>query len=465
MSFIDINRFKQDQLADIAAGNVEAPLSRVSQMAYEVSSHPRALSKVLASQELDDICQAAGVAMLPQLKPNLSPQSDDVWLFIATYLYDHGGHTRVLEDYIQFSADKKCVVILTNPANGDPVIHKNDLYVDSVERLGAQAEICLGGNAAEKLLWLQQKITDLKPARTFLFNHFYDSIAVAAAQVIAPNTGYFLHHADYRFSLGVHTECLHHIDFHPAGLCVCRDKIKVANQVYWPLSAPDAGIRADNSFFKNGRFTTGSSGAFAKFSPPYPYNYFDYVPQIIAAVDGAHVHIGRLTDEQIASIHRGLDERNLPRERFIYVPNVPSVWRALIEYGVDAYLPSFPVGGNKATLEAMGSGTPIIAHVGMGDYRFILGGDFMVYEHALRWRNPDELGAALGQMRSIESLQQHRLASRAHYDAYFSESLARQALNAADASEHVTPDIQLPTFNPMSLQDFYFYEAYPVTVA
>ena len=465
MSFVDIHQFTQTQLAEIAQGQLEQPLARVSQMAYEVSSHPRALSKVIASPELDEVCRAAGQAMLPNLTRHGRAVNDDVWLFIATYLYDQGGHTRVLEDYIKFADGKKCIVLLTNPANGDPIIHKGDLYTDEVERLGASVEICVGGNMAEKLHWLQQKIVDLNPARTFLFNHFYDSIAVAAAEAIAQGTGYLLHHADYRFSLGVYTTCLNHIDFHPAGLCLCRDKIKVANQVYWPLSASDDGVRSVDSFYKNGRLTTGSSGAPAKFAPPYPYNYFEYVPQIIAAVDGAHVHIGRLSDEQIATVHQGLDERNLPRERFIHVPNVLSVWRALIEYGVDVYLPSFPVGGNKATLEAMGSGTPIISHVGMGDYRYLLGGDFIMYPDALRWRNPDELGAALGAMQSLDLLQKHRLQSRAHYDASFSESLARQAINSSDLPYSSIPDFQLATFNPMSLQDFYFYEAYPVTVA
>lgn len=461
MSFIDINQFKNQQLADIAAGNIDAALARVSQMAYEVSSNPRALSKVLGSIELDEVCRAAGQAMLPNITRG-AVSDEQPWLFIATYLYDQGGHTRVLEDYIKFANGQKCVVILTNPANGDPIINKGDLFTDEVERLGARVEISLGGSSVEKLRWLQQKIVDLNPARTFLFNHFYDSIAVAAAQAIAPATGYFLHHADYRFSLGVYTECLNHIDFHPAGLCMCRDKLKVANQVYWPFSATDDGVRDASSFHKNGRLTTGTSGAPAKFAPPYPFNYFDYVPQIIAAVDGAHVHIGRLSDEQIAGIHRGLDERNLPRERFIYVPNVPSVWRALVEYGVDVYLPSFPVGGNKATLEAMGSGTPIISHVGMGDYRYLLGGDFMTYPQAPRWTTIDEFGAALGVMQTAGNLQQHRLHARAHYDAYFSETLARRALN--DASRDL-PTLDLPTFNPMSLQDFYFYEAYPVTVA
>ena len=161
MNFIDVDQFARDQLNELTNGQLDAVLGRVSQMAHDVSSHPRALSKVLASPELDEVCRVAGQSTLAQLKPCVVNDADKPWLFIATYLYDNGGHTRVLEDFIKFADGKKCIVLLTNLANGDPVIHKGDLYVDEVARLGADTEICLGGGLADKLRWLQQKIVDL----------------------------------------------------------------------------------------------------------------------------------------------------------------------------------------------------------------------------------------------------------------------------------------------------------------
>lgn len=463
MNFIDVDQFVRDQLNELANGQLDAVLGRVSQMAHDVSSHPRALSKVLASPELDELCRVAGQSTLAQLNHTPANLAEKPWLFIATYLYDNGGHTRVLEDFIKFADGKKCIVLLTNLANGDPVIHKGDLYVDEVARLGADTEICLGGGLADKLRWLQQKIVDLQPERTFLFHHFYDSVAIAACEAIPPGSGYLLHHADYRFSLGVHTACLNHIDFHAAGLCACRDKIKVKNQVYWPMSASDDGIRSAESFYKNGRFTTASSGAPAKFNVPYPYNYFDLIGRMVHATDGAHVHIGRLSDDDLARIYRGLDAHGMPHERLIYVPVVPSVWRALVEFGVDVYLPSFPTGGNKATIEAMGCGTPIISHQGLGDFRYILGGDFIMYPQTPRWREPEQLLNALRSMNQLPELLKHRLAARAQYDAQHAESVARHAINTREAMP--LPDIALETFTPMSLQDFYFYEAYPMAGA
>lgn len=461
MSFVDIALFQKTQLDNIAAGQLDDALAQVSQMAHDVAYHPRALSKVMASPELDDVCREAGLAMLPRLTPHTVSDDERPWVFVVTYLYNSGGHTRVLEDYIRFSNGKKCVVLLTNLGNGDPKTHQNDLYVDEVERLGAHTEISLQGGLSDKLNWLQQKIVDLNPERTFLFNHFYDSVAIAAAQAIPQNTGYYFHHADYRFALGVHTASLKHIDFHAAGWCLCRDKLGVAQQVFWPLSAADDGVRGEQSFYQNQCLTTASSGAQAKYSEPYPHNYFSLIAPMMQATGGRHVHIGQLSEPALAQIHQAMDALNLARERFVHLPVVPSVWRALIDYGVDVYVPSFPVGGNKATIEAMGSGTPIISHQGLADYRYILGGDFVVYPEADRWSQPQEFFNALVKINNLEVLQQHRLLARAHYELHYAESLTRQVLNAIDDCVAV-PDFKTTTFNPMSLQDFYFYEAYAV---
>lgn len=465
MSFINITEFKQAQLSKIVAGQFNEVLGSVSQMAHDVAYHPRALSKVLSSFELDDVCRELGQAILSNVSRDAVKSNDErPWVFIATYLYNSGGHTRALEDYIHFLTGKKCVVLLTNLGNGDPIVHKGDLYVDEIERLGASCEISLQGSLVEKLCWLQQKLVALNPERTFLFNHFYDSVAIAAAEAIPEGAGYFFHHADYRFSLGVHTACLKHIDFHAAGWCVCRDKVKVERQIYIPLSAPDIGVRSEQSFYQNGCLTTASSGAPAKYSEPYPYSYLELIAPMIKATKGQHVHIGALPEAALLQIYQSMDAHGLARDRLVYLPVVPSVWRALLEYGVDVYLPSFPVGGNKATIEAMGSGTPILSHQGFGDYRYLLGGDFVVYPDAPRWTQPDGLLGQLVLMNHLEFLQQHRAFSREHYELYCSEQMTKNDLSGLASHVYHKPNFEMETFSPMSLQDFYFYESYPAYV-
>ncbi|TDR32489.1 hypothetical protein [Hydromonas duriensis] len=466
MNFIDLETFRINKRAQIAAGQYEAPLIETMQIAEMILNHPRAQSRVFSSDILDDVCIKAGEAAWAQVSPKPPTSSlseaERPWLFIATYMYPAGGHTKVMEDYIKLANGRPCVVLLTNLGNGDPVVHREQLYVDEVKRLGARADISVTGGVLDKLRWLQEKIVTLNPAKTFLFNHYYDSVALAASVVVPRGTGYFLHHADYKFSLGVQAAHLNHIDFHAAGLCLCRDKLKVPNQVYWPLSATDYGARTADDFYKNGRLTTASSGAYHKYTSPYPYSYADLIPHIISATDGCHVHIGELPAEVLAQIASNLAQHGIPRERLIYVPVVPSIWQAMSAYGVDVYLPSFPTGGNKATIEVMGSGTPVVSHLGMGPFRFILGGDFAVYTDALRWKHPDELFAALRQMNYLEVLQQHRLAARANYDLNYAEHFTRALIHDERLAHEGLHEIQIDTVNPEDVQDFIFNEHYKV---
>lgn len=462
MDFIDLEQFRKDKLKDIAAGRFDAPLAELTQIAELVLNNPRAQSKVFSSAILDDVAAKIGHAAWASNAQKPQPQTLDEaqrpWLFIATYMYPAGGHTKVMEDYIKLADGRPCVVLLTNLANGDPEVHRGQLYVDEVNRLGAMSSISTSGGLTDKLNWLQHQIATLNPAKTFLFNHFYDSVALAASVVAPAGTGYFLHHSDYKFSLGVQAAHLNHIDFHPAGLCLCRDKLKVPNQVYWPLSATDSGIRGDNSFYKNGRFTTASSGAPLKYDAPYPYSYFDLIAPIICATDGMHVHIGDLNVEQLARIHNGLAQNGVPLERFVHVPVVKSVWQAMTDYGVDVYLPSFPTGGNKATIEAMGSGTPVVSHLGMGAYRFILGGDFIMYPEVLRWKHPDELFAVLQHMNRIEVLTQHRVLARGQYDSSYAEHFTHELIQHPERTFEAKNHIAIDTVDPVDLQDFLFNE-------
>ena len=464
MIFIDLETFRKHKFNDIAAGNFETPLGEVTQVTELILNHPHSQSKVFSSAILDDICAKVGAAAWAKASPKPTParqeESQRPWLFIATYMYPAGGHTKVMEDYIKLANGRPCIVLLTNIANGDPVVHRDQLYVEEVKRLGAQAEISTSGNLTEKLHWLQHQITTLNPAKTFLFNHYYDSVALAASVVAPRGTGYFLHHADYKFSLGVQAEHLNHIDFHAAGLCLCRDKLKVPNQVYWPLSATDMGIRAEDSFYKNGRLTTATSGAYHKFTSPYPYKYAELILHIIRTTDGFHVHIGELTAEVMTEIEQHLANNGVPRERFIYVPVVKSVWQAMSDYGVDVYMPSFPTGGNKASIEVMGSGTPVLSHLGMGPFRFILGGDFAMYSEALRWKHPDELFDGLRQLNHIDVLKAHRLHARANYDANYAEHFTRALINNECAAHEGLQGIRIETVDPVDAQDFIFNEHY-----
>ena len=131
----------------------------------------------------------------------------------------------------------------------------------------------------------------------------------------------------------------------------------------WPLVAEDLGHRVDRPFLTRGHLTTCSSGGFEKFELthyhreqiPYAYRYEKLVPHILKASGGTHIHIGTLSERMLSIIRRGLDELAVSHDRFIHIEYVPNLWAALLDLSVDAYVGSFPLGGGRATIEAMGA--------------------------------------------------------------------------------------------------------------
>mgnify|MGYP000973965600 FL=1 len=115
MIFIDLETFRKHKLNDIAAGHFETPLGEVTQVTELVLNHPHSQSKVFSSVILDDICVKVGEAAWAHTSMKApsevrSPTQDEPkeesqrpWLFIATYMYPAGGHTKVMEDYIKLA--------------------------------------------------------------------------------------------------------------------------------------------------------------------------------------------------------------------------------------------------------------------------------------------------------------------------------------------------------------------------
>jgi hypothetical protein len=140
----------------------------------------------------------------------------------------------------------------------------------------------------------------------------------------------------------------------------------------------------------------------------------------------------------LSIIRRGLDELAVSRDRFIHIEYVPSLWTALLELGVDAYLGSFPLGGGRATIEAMGAGLPLIIHENYRSHFFSV--QFEVYRGAAVWRNDAELIAAVTAFASPGTLQQHARASRSYYEDNHTLRLLQERMSGRVGAMPVKPD-------------------------
>jgi hypothetical protein len=174
-----------------------------------------------------------------------------------------------------------------------------------------------------------------------------------------------------------------------------------------------------------GVLTTCTAAGWNKLEIRHSVKYIDVVPLLLATTGGRHIHIGQLTRFAIWRIRRAMRKLGVDPSAFVYIPRVPSVWRALHQYNVDLYISSFPLTGGKTLVEVMGASIPVAVH----DHptsRF-LGGIDMAYPEAFSWRKAEELLAICSDLTASQCAQ-HSLYARRHYLNFHAPQLLHETL-------------------------------------
>lgn len=391
--FRSVATFQNEIKVYLLKGNLNQALSSIHRFVDQIFCEPINTAQIFGSKLLDDLCQEIGALNLRMLKNDTSSslkrcsQNEDLVVYIVSKLQASGGHTAVLSDLIRLSAPRRNVILVTGVPGGTDhasIQHRFDTS------LNISFEYAPCGKHVDKLVWLQKKLLELRPSDVWLFNHHQDSVAVAAVQ---PNEGYklhFYHHGDHHLCLGVYLNYADHVDIHPMGYHYCRDELGVKDNRYLPMSVKDMGGRPEALGFKcNSGLVTCTAAGFNKIEIPYFVSYMEVIPELLQVSRGRHIHIGKLSPFALKTIHKGMHSLGLPESAFIYIPFVTSVWKALHEYKVDLYLTSFPYGGARTLIEAMGAGVPLAVHSHCTSR--LLGTVDMAYEEAFVWRNPRDL--------------------------------------------------------------------------
>jgi glycosyltransferase involved in cell wall biosynthesis len=427
-------------------GDLETPLEMIQNFVEGIVSDALATGRVFSAPALDALCLRLGAQMLSQIHGVMPSISERRIVYVATE-FGHGGHTLLAADFVRYMPDHEHIFLITD-LFGNRHRDASDLRLVP---LGARVEMAPGGSRLEKLMWLLTRLSQLAPERIYWFNHHQDAVAIAAAQPEIPGEKYFIHHADHQLCLGVHLPHLNHVDLTNLGFFNCRDVLGIANNHYWPLVCDDLGPRDQGrGFIAAGRLRTCTSGSGNKFEIPYLHDYADVVARMLRATGGDHVHVGYLSEEYLERIHRRLADEEIPPERLIHMPWVPSLWRTLIDREVDVYLMSWPIGGGKALIEAMGAGISPVIHVNYIS-RFHSGFD-LGYAKALTWRTPADLIEQLMEL-TPERLAVQSCAARAHYKRHHIPEILASLLRQGDAGVAPGP-IPLRGYHPDALQVF-----------
>ena len=441
-----IAQFQDKLKAHLAKGNLDEALYSIHRLVDQVFCEPINTAHIFGSQLLDEMCQEIGLLNLRKLREDESLlQSGDkqvnnleiVVVYVVSKLQASGGHTAVLADIIRLAPSARSVILVTGIGgltDQESIQHR----FDSIQNVSF--EYAPRGKHIDKLDWLQRKILKLKPTDVWLFNHHQDSVAVAAVQ---PNAGYklhFYHHGDHHLCLGVHLDYAEHVDIHPMGYHCCQSELNIKNNRYLPMAVKDLGCRPEALQFLSGeRLVTCTAASFNKVEVPYFIEYMQVIPDLLLASGGKHIHIGRLSLIARLKIHYKIRKLGLPATSFVYIPFVPSVWKALHDYKVDLYVTSFPYGGARTLIEAMGAGIPVAVHSHCTSR--LLGTFDMAYEGACVWRNPQELYNFVKKL-DAEQLESHSKLARKRYLDFHSEHILINAL-AINAEQLKAPPLYL----------------------
>ena len=451
--YSSLDSLEADVLNNIEQANFGLALDLIIQFVQYVIRDPKTTAVIFGSERLDRLCLAIGNAMVkkertPIARDVKTENSESHVVTLATHLERYGGHTLVMEDVIRAQPEKSHIILLID------LFNLADLE-SLTERLSPIAEFRVAPRRSilEKMEWLLDQLEAITPDRIILFNHHEDAVAIASMQPwVGSAQIIFYHHADHALCLGVHLPEVIHIDPHNMGYDNCKAHEALRSNRYLPLAVPDSGCRpTDLEFLQNGIVRTCSSGTSHKFHQPYSCVYSELISKMLAQHGGVHFHIGNLSDDQLDTIRLHLKREGVDTFRFVHIPWVSSLWSALIENRIDLYISSFPLGGGRATIEAMGSGTPLLMHESYLS-RFH-GGVDLAFPRAFVWRNPTEFFKHITSL-DLNTLRDHSRQARQHYETNHLPEVMASELNYICSGEGSLIPPQIKSYIPDDLQKY-----------
>jgi glycosyltransferase involved in cell wall biosynthesis len=405
----------------VRAGDYRRALDEISKVVILAKSSHELTGRLFSSKLLDSVCLEIGrLVAKDKFYERLAGTSlsgpANTYVYVVTRLQNSGGHTRIIRDLIDSRSEYRHMIFSTELAPSD----KSYIQSQFAEKSNVSISFCSERSSLDKLVWLQRALLSANPRRgLFLLNNHEDSVAIAAVEKHICPEGAYIHHADHNLALGVYLPHFKHFDLHPYCYHICKNVLGIQN-FYSPLSVVSPRFLKASKKNMDDPLITATVARSNKLAVESQFPYYKVIPMMLKATDNVHVHVGRLSITYRARIRMNLLIRRVQRNRFIYIPEVPSVGQALINRGVDVYLAPFPYGAGLTMIEVMASGIPVI--IPSYQNSRLLSSEDIAYPQGFRWSNPCQLIEHLTKV-TRASLQNEGVIARRWYCKMYSEAM------------------------------------------
>lgn len=341
--------------------NYEETLKWASAAAQSASYHhigrfsdARLETVVLEVGEKLDLLSLNQNASDPVIKFTKVNSSRKQVLHIVTTVYEVGGHTRLIKNWVNAYPEYTHSLLITNPiSTGIPNFLAETILQNGGKLITFAPEIDLLIKARQL-----REIASNNFDYVILHHHPNDVIPIAALAKEGLPPVALVNHADHVFWLGSSIADLV-VDFCPHGEQLSRERrfarhttvVPYLNDINVPKVTRAEARRklgiSDNSV------VLISIGSSYKYKPILTHNFFKTASKIIEKETEAHLYLIGLTDDQGTGILAN------KRIHFCGVVNDPSLY----QIAADIYLDGFPLGGGLASIECVLAGAcPVFAY-------------------------------------------------------------------------------------------------------
>jgi hypothetical protein len=405
----------------VGANEFDVALQLIQDQSGEICGHSLAGGRISGSYRLDGLCLLIGreVRGVVDRRPAAPPAGRRRYTYAVSQRYREGGHTRLLEDLIAAQPYADHEIIWTWG-------ERFDVTANLAEILRVRRRVPLSvlrGGPIERLQGAFAVLTERCPDVLVHLAHPNDPIAIALMQPGIARLSLMIHHADSCFALGRSLDGAVHVALGRHFKDFARQQWALETVLLRP-TCREPFVPQSAGWAKDRPFLTVTSGSAAKFGLNGELAYLDVLTERFAARDGAHVHIGSLSAEQMLRINQHVDKLSC-RERLVYIEHVPHLASALSGLAPSVYIDSYPVGGGKAIIEAMAAGMPICA----ASHDPSLDSSAFCYPECLWWTHPAHLGKILAGLDPL-TLERHAALSRRYFERNHSPRIFERRLRA-----------------------------------